>query len=65
MKFGLVLMLAWYFDRYYERVTDYKHFGRSTFFGVFVPFVIIGATCFLVVIEKHLSGTIIMFLLAS
>ena len=63
MKFGLVLMLAWYFDRYYERVTDYKHFGRSTFFGVFVPFVIIGVTCFLVVIEKHLSGTIIMFLL--
>ena len=63
MKFGLVLMLAWYFDRYYERVTDYKHFGRSTFFGVFVPFVIIGVTCFLVVIEKHLSGTIIMFML--
>ncbi|MCI8387320.1 MAG: putative lipid II flippase FtsW [Clostridiales bacterium] len=63
MKLGIVLMLAWYFDRYYERVTDYKHFGRSTFFGVFTPLAIIGVTCMLIVIEKHLSCTIIMFLI--
>jgi cell division protein FtsW len=63
MKLGLVFMLAWYMDRYYERVTDYKNFWRSTFFGIFVPFAIIGTTCLLVIIEKHLSGTIIMFLI--
>lgn len=63
MKLGLVLLLAWYFDRYYERITDYKHFWRSSFFGVFFPILMIGVTCVLVIIEKHLSGTIIMFLI--
>ena len=37
MKLGLVLMLAWYFDRYYERVTDISNIFRSSFFGSFVP----------------------------
>jgi len=63
MKLGLVLLLAWYFDRYYERITDAKHIVRSSFFGVFVPLVITGITCIMVLIEKHLSGTIIMFLI--
>lgn len=63
MKLGMVMMLAWYFDRYYERITEYKYFGRSSFFGVLVPLVIIGVTCALIIIEKHLSCTIIMFLI--
>jgi len=65
MKLGLVLLLAWYFDRYYERVTDFKHMIRTSFFGVMVPLVLTGVTCFMVLIEKHLSGTIIMFLIGA
>ena len=65
MKLGLVLFLAWYFDRYYERITDFKHIFRTSFFGVFVPLVITGVTCIMVLIEKHLSGTIIMFLIGA
>ncbi|MBE6612041.1 MAG: putative lipid II flippase FtsW [Ruminococcaceae bacterium] len=63
MKLGLVLMLAWYFDRYYERVTDTSNIVRSSFFGSFVPLAITGVTCVLVVIEKHMSGTIIMLMI--
>ncbi|MBQ8552463.1 MAG: putative lipid II flippase FtsW [Clostridia bacterium] len=63
MKLGLVLMLAWFCDRYYERATDKSNLMRSSFFGTFVPLVITGIACLLVVIEKHLSGTIIMFMI--
>ncbi len=65
MKLGLVLILAWYFERYYERVADYKNFWRATFFGVIAPYAITGITCVMVVIEKHLSGTIIMFMIGT
>ncbi len=61
MKLGLVLILAWYFDRYYERTTDRSNLIRSSFFGTFAPLVITAVACILVIIEKHLSGTIIMF----
>ncbi len=63
MKLGLVLMLAWYFDRYYERITDRTNLVRSSFFGSLVPLAITGITCVLVLIEKHLSGTVIMFMI--
>lgn len=63
MKLGLVILLSWYFDRYYERITDTRMIIRSSFFGVFVPLVATGITCVMVLIEKHLSGTIIMFMI--
>lgn len=63
MKLGLVLMLAWYFDRYYERCVERTNLIRSSFFGVFTPLVVTAVACLLVVIEKHLSGTIIIFLI--
>lgn len=63
MKLGLVMILAWYFDRYYERISDHSNLSRSSFFGVATPLFITGVTCFLVIIEKHLSGTIIMALI--
>lgn len=61
MKLGLVLMLAWFCDRYYERATDRSNMVRASFFGTFIPIAITGIACLLVIIEKHLSGTIIMF----
>ncbi len=60
MKLGLVMLLAWYVDRYFERISDRTNMIRSSFFGAFTPLVITGITCLLVLIEKHLSGTIIM-----
>jgi len=63
MKLGLVLMLAWYFDRYYERVTDKTNLMRSSFFGSFVPLAITGVTCVLILLERHLSCTVIMFMI--
>lgn len=63
MKTGLVLMLAWYFDRYHKRVVDHTYRGRASFFGVYVPLGIVGVTCVLMLLEKHLSGTVIMFLI--
>ena len=63
MKLGLVLMLAWFCDRYYERATDKSNLIRASFFGTFVPLAITAIACILVIIEKHLSGTIIMFMI--
>ena len=63
MKLGLPMMLAWYFDRYYERVVPPTKKIPRYFYGVFTPLVITGAVCVLVLIEKHLSGTIIMALI--
>lgn len=65
MKFGLAAMLAWYFDRYQKRVRDYTNFWRASAFGVFFPYVIVGITCILIVLEKHLSGTVIMFMIGT
>ena len=65
MKFGLAIMLAWYFDRYQKRVRDYTNFWRSNAFGLFFPYLIVCVTCFLIVLEKHLSGTIIMFIIGT
>lgn len=63
MKLGLVMLLAWYVDRYFERISERTNMIRSSFFGVFAPLVVTGVTCLLVLIEKHLSGTIIMALI--
>lgn len=65
MKFALAAMLAWYFDKYRERILEYKNFWRASFFGVFLPYTIVGVTCFLIILEKHLSGTVIMFLIGT
>lgn len=60
MKLGLAMMLAWYFDRFYERVTPPTDKIKRYLYGVITPLAITGAVCVLVLIEKHLSGTIIM-----
>lgn len=60
MKLGLAMMLAWYFDRFYERLTPPAKKGDRYKYGVITPLAITGVVCVLVLIEKHLSGTIIM-----
>lgn len=63
MKLGLPMMLAWYFDRYYERIVAPAKINVRRWYGVITPLFITGMVCVLVLIEKHLSGTIIMALI--
>lgn len=60
MKLGLVLILAWYYSINEKRVRS-KGFWKSSAFGTFIPLLILGAVCLLIALEKHISGTIIMF----
>ncbi len=63
MKLGLPMMLAWYFDRYYERIVEPAKINVRRWYGAITPMAITILVCFLVLIEKHLSGTIIMALI--
>lgn len=63
MKLALAMMLAWYFDRFYERITPPASKLERYKYGVFTPLFITGVVCVLVLLEKHLSGTIIMALI--
>ena len=60
MKLALVLMLAWYLDRYQHMVQERRDKKTMIVRGVLIPGVILGAACGLVLLEKHLSGTIIL-----
>jgi len=61
MKVSLVLMLAWFADKYRKKVIAKKHFWQSSFYGVFFPMIFVALACILVVLENHISGTIIIF----
>ncbi len=63
MKFSLVILLALYVARNQARITNYRNFWQSSLYGVFIPVLIIGLTCGLIAMEKHFSGTIIVFLI--
>ena len=60
MKLGLVMMLAWYYQKT-DRLVRTKLFWRSSIFGTFIPMAIVGLVCVLIILENHFSGTIIMF----
>lgn len=60
MKLGMVLMLAWYYSVTESKVRCNKFF-KSSAFGTFIPLIIVAIVCALIMAEKHLSGTIIMF----
>lgn len=60
MKIAVVLILAWYCDKFREKVTDRLSFKNTFFFGVVFPALFVGVACGLVIIEKHLSATAII-----
>lgn len=60
MKLGLVLMLGWYYSLTEKQVRERKFWG-SSFFGTFIPLLIVAGVCVLIALERHISGTIIMF----
>ncbi len=52
-KFTLTLLLAYFISRYQHRMGEWKF--------ILELFLIIGVTCGLVILEKHLSATILIF----
>lgn len=60
MKVALIMMLAWYLDAFREWVLDRTDKKKYLLWGTFIPCCIVGAACVLVMLEKHLSGTVIM-----
>ena len=53
MKLGIILMLAWYIDRKKDK-------NKSFCNEIILPGVILFSACGLVLLEKHLSGTLII-----
>ena len=63
MKVALVMILAWYLDKYQSVVTDVTNKKQRFWRGTLIPCLFVGIACGLVMLEKHLSGTIIMGLI--
>ncbi len=61
MKIALIMTLAWYVDKYAEYIQKDAALKLRFKYGVVFPNLLIFAACGLVLLEKHLSGTIIMF----
>ena len=60
-KTTLVLMLAIHMEKYSDKINNNPNFWSSVKYGIGKPFIYIGLVCLLVMLEKHLSGTIILF----
>lgn len=58
MKFALVLLLALYISKFAAKMKTFKY-------GIFIPACMIGLVCVTVALEKHMSGTIILFILGA
>ena len=63
MKTAIVMLLALYVARNQDRITNYRNFWQSSLYGMFIPTIIVGIACGLIALEKHFSGTIIVFLI--
>ncbi len=62
-KTTLVLMLALYMNDHSSEIYDSPDPKERIKYGIFKPFLYIALACVLVIIEKHLSGTIILFMI--
>jgi len=68
MKPAIVVLLAKYFDKKdklkersgFDMYLGPIHITKSFIFDAFIPFMIIGVACILVMLEHHLSGTLII-----
>ena len=60
MKISLVLMIAWYAEKYEKQMKDLGRGKESYKWNIIYPCIILGMACVLVLIGKHLSGTIIV-----
>ncbi len=59
-KLAVVLVLALYMSKYEKEINSRHKFGGSFKHGFFIPMVLIGILCGLIILQPHLSGTIIV-----
>lgn len=64
-KTGVIMMLAHYLANHEKEVTSRSKWGGSFRHGVLMPGVIIGIVIGLVVLEKHISGILIIGMLGA
>ena len=62
-KMALIMFLALFMSKYHKEINTVQKFGGHFTYGVIGPVVIIGIICGLVMLEKHLSGLIILGIL--
>lgn len=62
-KAALIMTLAYYMDGHYEVITKSLDKKKKFWQGIVFPGVIVAVFCGLVLLEKHLSGTIILGLI--
>ncbi|MBR3879126.1 MAG: cell division protein FtsW [Clostridia bacterium] len=62
-KVAVVMFLALIMSKYEKKIELSQRFGGHFRYGVFYPVLVIGSLCGLVMLEKHLSGLIIIGLL--
>ena len=59
-KMALIMFLALFMSKYQKQINTVQKFGGHFTYGVLGPVIIIGIICGLVMLEKHLSGLIIL-----
>ncbi|MBQ8861890.1 MAG: FtsW/RodA/SpoVE family cell cycle protein, partial [Clostridia bacterium] len=58
MKFAIVLILALYISTYIDKIGQFKY-------GILIPASILIVVCGSVIVQKHISGTVIIFLIGA
>lgn len=64
MKISLVLILAWYIDHFKPQIDARIDRWQTIKYNVVGPGIFVGTACVLILLEKHLSGTIITGIIA-
>ena len=62
-KIAVVMILALYMSKYEKQINSTHKFGGNFKHGFLMPMVLIGTLCGLIILQPHLSGTIIVGLL--
>ena len=62
-KAALIIFLSYYIDKHYEVITKRTDKQKTFWQGIVAPGVIVAVFCGLVLLEKHLSGAIIIGLI--
>ncbi len=62
-KLGIVMFLALYLSKYQKQINSTHKFGGNFKYGFLMPMVFTGLLCGLIILQPHLSGTIIVGLI--
>ena len=63
-KLAMIMALAWYISRYQEKISDYRRGAGSFRYGVIGCGIIMALIAGLVALEHHISGTLIIAMIA-